>query len=428
MNLPNLSPQQVAFYSLGALTTAGSIVGSFRGIESELGTSLALIGSVALGVATYSALNVMFNHTGVTKRCTAALLSICFIGISGETILLDAMNKQASNLQNQVSTQVADAKVARQQLIDTDTQMKTDLREQLAALDTANLNARADADKRQADLRTQVAEIQRLNRIDHRRIAGFQKEVTRGYKPTTNRANIRAARKAIHQRNRQISNLNTQIETIGNALTDQTQHREVQATGIRKRLTTPLELPAVPAPQAQAAQQVTPLGTRIRAYLYDVMTVIFMLLTSWYRPTLSAKTQTASANVLETSPNTGNTSLDTDNTSPIQDSGIDQYSLDYRSSIDQPDIPVEPSPKALDKSEIIEQLGRFQITPNSYGRITPKVIATLAGWGEGKAKKFMREECVPNGVLDEQEDGRGIFFVYPSVVTRQLSLVQGGCA
>ena len=428
MKLPNITAQTATFYSLGALTTVGSIVGSFRGLESELGTSLALIGSTGLGVITYASLNVMFNRSGTVKRCAAALLSAACICVSGETILLDVINKSAASQQTQVSSEALEAKASRQQLIEVDKQMKTDLRGQLAALEDANQIDRTDAAKRQADIRTEISEIQRLNLIDVSRITGFQKDVNRGQKPKTNRANIRAARKAIDQRNVKLSTLNAQIETISNALTAKISHRETQASGIHKRLTTQLELPAIPSAlsTSSSTQQAASLGTRIRSYLYDLMTVIFMLLTAWYRPEVPKKDSGALADIVDTSSDFTNLLPDSGDILPTQNSDIDHKQPLHRANINQPEKEEENQPEPISKDEIIEQLRRFQITPNIYGRITPEAIATLAGWGKGKAKKFMLEECVSEGVLDDQEDGRGMFFVYPSVVTRQLSLVQGG--
>ena len=427
-SFPSL-PQSI-FYALGAATTTGSVIGSFRGLDSELGTSLALIGSIGLGVITYASLNVMFNRTGNAKRAAAALLSAACIFVSGETILLDVMNKSAASQQTHVSSTALEAKAERQQLIEVDKQMKTDLRGQLAALDDANQTDRAEAAKRQADIRTEISEIQRLNQIDVSRIAGFQKDVNRGQRPKTNRANIRGARKTIDQRNLKLSTLNAQIKTISNAFTAKITHRETQASGIHKRLTTQLELPAIPSAlsASSSTQQAASLGTRIRSYLYDLMTLVLLLLTAWYRPEVSKKDSAALAGVVDTSSDLSSLLPTSGDTLLIQDSDIDQEPPLYRSNIDQPEKAEENQPEPISKDEIIDQLRRFQITPNTDGRITPKIIATLGGWGEGKAKKFMLEACVPEGVLDNQKDGRGMFFVYPSVVTRQLSLVQGGYA
>lgn len=132
------------------------------------------------------------------------------------------------------------------------------------------------------------------------------------------------------------------------------------------------------------------------------------------------------ADIVDTSSDFTNLLPDSGDILPTQNSDIDHKQPLHRANINQPEKEEENQPEPISKDEIIEQLRRFQITPNIYGRITPEAIATLAGWGKGKAKKFMLEECVSEGVLDDQEDGRGMFFVYPSVVTRQLSLVQGG--
>lgn len=456
MKLPKLSPAQYTFYGLGVATTAGSILGTYRGIESELGTSLAIVGSAALGVMTYAALNVLFNHKGTAKRVGAAILSVSCVIVSGETILLGAINKMQRDNTAALTLSAQQAATEKDQALLDDNQIKSDLRLQLKTLSKANAQDRSNAETQQGDIRSQIAEIRRLNSIDETRIAGFQKNVDRRYKPSGNRANIRAARKEIDARLKNIDQLNRKITDIGNALLANTQHREAQSAAINERLTTQsVTVISAASIAAPVALKKISIGTRVRCYLNDLMTVVFLLLVSWYRPESATETSNDSTHLLNDTPDDTNNlsndskiteeqfdafadllpdSADTSLTTPTLDAdqsalstglscNVGERSMQHRKTKGEHDGSEEIQP-LHDDATIIAMLEKRQITPNLQGKITPSMIQKIsARMNSPRTAKSFLENAVNMGIVDSIQDGkRGFSFAYPSVVTRQSPL------
>ena len=448
MKRPTLSPLH-AFYALGACTTAGSILGSFRGIESELGTSMAAIGSISLGVVTYSALNVLFNHAGMAKRIGAVVLSVSCVVVSGETILLDAMNKAQLANQATLTQQAAQEAANMQQSLANTEQLKSDLRSQLAQLTDATAVDRNAAATQQADLRTQIAEIRRLNAIDEARIAGFQKEVDRKYKPQTNRANIRNARKDIDARLTKIAGLNDQVLKIGDDLKQTTERRETQAAAISKRLTAqPATTQATAETSERPASVAVPIGTRVRSYLYDMMTAIFLLLVAWYRPesadmpdhqTKQATTEpvaddtTGGAQRIEIQDDlfADSAIAASDNTAQcdVTSRSVDQSNVLHQEQTHEQEGAEQVQPLHDDET-LLTLLKNRQVAPNAQGKITPAMIMAMSDSKRSvRAAKTFLESAESAGFVDKIKDGkRGFSFAYPSVLTRQsaLKLVTAG--
>lgn len=424
---------QLVFYTLGAATTAGSMLGSFRGIESELGASLAVIGSIALGVTTYSALNVVFNHTGITKRCAAGVLSLACITVSGETILLDAINKQNQHHQIQRQKQQQQAQKTRTTEQANEVQLLQSLRDQVQALRLANQTDREAATQRQTDLRHQSDEIRRLNRVDESRIAGFQKNVNRQYKPKTNRANIRQARKDINARVAQLDQLNQKMADISTTLHQATHHRDTQIAAITERLT---RRPAITQQHPSTAPAImtavtAPLGTRVRAYLYDLMTSIFLLLVAWYQPMRKAANPAPAASTMHPEAPHNEVQLDafpvisTDMSAQCTDSDsrVGEHNALSPQTKGEQAVSKELAP-VYDDATLLNMLQNRQIEPNDQGKITASMVIRLSvRMNSPRTAKAFLEDAASAGVLDKVQDGnRGMTFVYPSVITRQTSL------
>ena len=449
LNLNKITPLFNAtnlFRFAGLVTTAGSAYGTYQGIQSELGTTLALVGSTVLAAVTYGSVNAAFNHSGWLKRTSAGVIAAACIAVSGTTIYLHATN--TIQLVSQQSSQ------AEQQVVSADNAKRdADLLEQRTALHHSNTADRAAANERKEGLKTQLAEIIALNVIDEKQIAGFQKLVNSGTRPKTNNANIRETKKSISGRSYSIDKLNKQIAQIDTDLNKAIQHRESQITSINNRLsisTTP-EQNNNKTEATPTAENKNNIGTIVRSFLYDAMTVICLLLASWYcKP---QNTDVADLNI-------GSELIDDEDAANFDDATLlapvmsdddaavfntTQRNVDatlvQRScnvatkQVQRMDTKSEPekediSPTLISRAELKSQLENRTIVPNGKGAISAAMIIKLCSEisNPRQAKKFF-EECTQEYLLQGKENGKsGVVYVYPASVKGQLSIVSGGLA
>ncbi|RVU83857.1 hypothetical protein EOL70_13595 [Leucothrix sargassi] len=435
------------FRLAGLVTTAGSAYGTYQGIESEFGNTMAVIGSAVLAAVTYGSVNTAFNHTGWLKRTSAGVIAAACIAVSGTTIYLHATN--TIQLVDQQSSQAAE------QIVSADNEKRdADLLEQRTALHHSNTADRAAANERKNGLKTQIAEIVALNVIDGDQIAGFQKLVDMGNRPTTNNANIRETKKSISGRSYSIDKLNKQIAQIDTDLNKVIQHRESQITSINNRLsisTTPEQnnnkTEATPMPKNENNN-----GTIVRSFLYDTMTVICLLLASWYR---EPPNKTPADNVL-----VGSELIDDEDVANFDDATLlapemsdddaavfntaqrnDDATLVQRSCnvatkhLQRVDTKSEPekediSPALISRAELKRQLKLQDIEGNHNDAISCSMIVKLCSEinSSTTASKFLKE-CAEEGILQGKLNGKsGVIYIYPTSVIGQISLLQGGLA
>ena len=444
---PTLFTASNLYRAAGLITTAGSALGTYHGIQSELGTEMAAIGSAVLAVVTYGSINTAFNHQGGIKRTFAGVVAAACIAVSGMTIYLHATNtiQLASEQSNQAASKVVNAETEKR---------NADLIAQRTALHHSNSADRTAADERKNGLKTQLAEIIALNVIDEKQIAGFQKLVNSGTRPKANNANIRETKKSITSRSYKIDKLNKQIADIDTELGKVIQHRETQITGINTRLT-----PSTTPEQNNNEMEVSPkpnnknnIGTIVRSFLYDTMTVICLLLASWYSLTPNKKPTDKSV--------VGGEYLDHDDvdnfdnsvlSSPVMshdDAAVfnttthdvtatllqrsDNVAVTELQRMDTKSEPEEEaiSPALISRDELKRQLKLQDIEANNNGAIScPMIIKLCSEINSSTTASKLLKECADEGILQGRLNGKsGVIYIYPTVVKGQISLLQGGLA
>lgn len=415
------------FQLAAGITTVGSMAGTYEGIVPLMSAPLAALSAVALGIVSYGTLNFAWNHQGTAKRVGAASIAAAALCTSVWTIDLAAQANLQQNAQASQSDIQSALHAEQSALNSRDEALKSDIKAQLDRFAQADAADRADTALLSADVREQISALQSANESDQAQIAAYQILIKKYQRPQNNAANVRVAQSRIDARIKQISTLTAEIKSLSADLDNKLSARAAEVSKLTSQLATPAPV-AKAAPSQIAAETPARSFTLIHSAIPDLCSFFFLLLSFLYAPvaSVSKKTDEVLADMSIKCNDSSDVLPDTSDTMPIDALCIDQELSTYRAIIDQPKNKTENKPKLLSESELIESLSKFKITPNQYGRITPAQIAELTGLSTGNAKKLMTEQCVPAGVLDTQEDGRGVFFVYPSVVTRQMSLIQGG--
>jgi hypothetical protein len=398
MKLPSLSPQTV-FYVAGALTTAASIKGTGAYLMTETNGDLLLstAGAVALGIAVYAGCEVAFNHKGAVKRVVAGFVAAAAIALSSYTIYqhitLPLLEQQQAELRQQQTDAQAEAQRVRQQ--------------QAAVTQTLQ--------QQQADLRQQIEDLRQFNATDASHVTDLDGSSQKG-------AAWQAVqlRKAIAERNTEISHLMKRLENYTQRLT-----------------ATPV------TPVAETVQQNTssntagvPLDRAIlaRASLYDLMTLLLVLFAGWFKThkrekdrteLLSLKAAKTEVNLLLEQAQKAHVSLhgliahahDVIDDVATGGNTIVQRAINGNESIAQGAItPIAQyainADFVMTYEMALKQLKRQQFQPTNDGYITVQNMMRMTGLGRRKCEQ-LQAEAFAEGFLTRKRKGRNHVYLYP---------------
>ncbi len=395
---------QTAFYLTGLATSVASAVGTGQYLMHETGGDYLLSGSAAaaLGLAIYASWDVLFNHRG-WKRVAALAIALSCSGVSIATIYQNNWLPEQQR-QQQAQQQQADKTRADQ------------------------AEAKATIKQQQADIRGALGDLNRLQETDRAMIADRVAMVEKGIRPNANNAAINKARDAMNTRRQRITELQNQLSGL---------------TGQLLAMTTPVAAEADNQPAVQDAVNIPRLA---RASLYDVMTLLFLLLGSWYRSQRTVKESltaagleqaisqlNAAAEVAEAK-RTGALQAAEQLEQRIQKAIVtcNKAIADAKTAIAptlEPAIePIAPAietcngeSEQLTESDAIILLENRQIEPDEKGDLTTVIIQKATGWGRPKAES-LKAQAYKHGILSRTKRGKGWAYSYATATEQQIDM------
>lgn len=403
MKLPSI--QQAIFYPAGLATSVASAWGTAEYLMHETGGDALLAGSaaVALGAVIYFSWDVVFNHTG-KRRLAALLIAVTCTAASVTTIYqnnwLPEQQRQQAEQQQQVEQEA-----------------------------TRQAAAKATLEQQQADTRAAIADLKAMQATDQAAITDRLALVEKGIRPNANNAAIATARETMTTRSQRITELQDRLAALTTQILTVTQQANPahapQETG---------------SPNAADAVDLPRLA---RAALYDTMTILFMLLGSWYR---NQRTIDQSAEVagLQQAISQLNTAADNKRQGALQVAEQLEQRIqkaiytcnETLAGVTESLTPVtKPATESLtgvtgaattEQDQLSEKaaiilLENRRIKANDNGNLTAAIIQNATGWGRPRAKQLL-EEAHDKGILARTAHGNAWVYSYATKQEQQLQL------
>ncbi len=392
MRLPII--HNAIFYTAGLVTSVASAFGTGNYLMHETGGDVLLAGSAAtaLGAAIYFGWDVVFNHKGV-RRLPALAMAITLSAVSTWTIYQNNWLPEQQR-QQQIQQQKADENKAGQ------------------------AEAKATIKQQQADIRAALGDLNRLQDTDRAMIAGRVAMVKKGIRPNANNAAISKAREAMDTRRQRITELQNQL------------------SGLTEQLLVMTTLAVAEVNSQSIVQSDTVNIPRLaRASLYDVMTMLFLLLGSWYRSQQAVKdslttaglgraiSQLNSAAEIAEAKRTGALQVAEELEQRIQKAiyTCNESLADATEALTGVREAVTTTSEQLSDKAAIILLENRRIKANGKGNLTAAIIQKATGWGRPRAKQLL-EDAHAKGILARTAHGNAWVYSYPSKQEQQTEL------
>lgn len=363
-NYKSINPISLLLYTAGLAMSLASISGTQEYLLYESkDTLMSWSGSIGLGILIYLCWEVLFNYQG-KKRIAALIIAILASALSGWTLYQNALRPLL-------------------------TENKTNTEHQQTLQEEKNKSATEALSGQQKSLLDQIKGLQQQNTADTTRIQELEKRIDAGNKPKANQRIVTALRQAIEKRNTSIDKKQETVNQITKSLTVKTSTVDGQPTINGSTVDDQINLPMI-----------------ARAYLYDTLTALFILLAGWFknlRKNRDLQINDITVNdqplTVDGQPLTVNDQRPTINDQPL--------TVNYQRST----ISDQPSTVDEDVAEALALLKKHEIQPSGNGTHTEKSLKEATELSVGKCRE-LKKIGYEQGILEREKAANGYAYRY----------------